>query len=126
MSEIHFYEDKDGISPVYDYIEYLSLRTDKDSRINHKKINDYIEVLSQFGTVVGEPYLKHLEGEIWELRPLRCRIFFAEWTSDSFILLHYFQFKKSQKTPKRDINKAKQNLKEIRDRSDNFENVEGS
>ena len=126
MHEIHFYEDKDGTSLVYNYIESLSQRTDKDSRINHNKINDYIEILSQYGTVVGEPYLKHLEGDIWELRPIRCRILFAEWTGDSFILLHYFKFKKTQKTPKREIDQAKRNLKEIRDRSDDNENVEGS
>ena len=126
MHDIHFYEDKDGVSPVYDYIKSLSQRTDKDSRINHKKINDYIEVLSQYGTVVGEPYIKHLEGDIWELRPIRCRIFFSEWTDDSFILLHHFQFKKTQKTPKRDIDQAKRNLKDIRDRSDDNENVERS
>ena len=51
---------------------------------------------------------------------------FAEWTDDSFILLHYFQFKKTQKTPKRDIDQAKRNLKEICDRSDDNENMEGS
>ena len=44
MRKIHFYEDKDGKSPVYDYIRSLSQRTDKDSRINHNKINDYIEI----------------------------------------------------------------------------------
>ena len=37
MHEIYFYEDKEGISPLYDYIASLSLRTDKNSRINHKK-----------------------------------------------------------------------------------------
>ncbi|MCL2058295.1 MAG: type II toxin-antitoxin system RelE/ParE family toxin [Oscillospiraceae bacterium] len=126
MHEIHFYEDKNGKSPVYDYIESLSHRTDKDSRINHKKINDYIEVLSQYGTVAGEPYLKHLDGNIWELRPIRCRILFAEWTDNSFILLHYFQFKKTQKTPKRDIDQAQRNLKEIQNRSDDNENMERS
>ena len=40
MHNIHFYEDKDGNSPVLEYIEALSKRTDKDSRINHNKIND--------------------------------------------------------------------------------------
>ena len=70
--------------------------------------------------------MKHLDGEIWELRPKRCRIFFAQWSNDSFILLHYFQFKKTQKTPKRDIEQAKKNLDEIRNRSADDENVEGS
>ncbi len=30
----------------------------------------------EHGTAAGEPYVKHLDGEIWELRPLRDRILF--------------------------------------------------
>lgn len=40
--------------------------------------------------------MKHIDGEIWELRPLRDRIFFVAWVDDSFVLLHQFM-KKSQK-----------------------------
>ncbi|MBR3186480.1 MAG: type II toxin-antitoxin system RelE/ParE family toxin [Lachnospiraceae bacterium] len=43
-------------------------------------------------------------GEIWELRPLRNRILFAAWVNDSFVLLSHFM-KKTQKTPKREIEK---------------------
>ena len=117
MYEIYFYEDKDGGSPVYEYIQALSQRTDKDSRINHNKINDYIEVLSEYGKAAGEPYIKHLDGDIWELRPIRGRIFFAGWTDSGFILLHQFQ-KKTQKTPQREIDQAKRNLKDIQERSE--------
>ena len=46
--------------------------------------------------------MKHLEGDIWELRPLRDRILFAAWVGDSFVLLHHF-VKKTQKTPQREI-----------------------
>ena len=118
MYEIYFYEDKDGNSPVYEYIQSLSQKTDKDSRINHNKINDYIQVLSEYGKTVGEPYMKHIDGDIWELRPIRGRIFFASWTDNGFILLHYFQFKKTQKTPKHEIEQAKRNLKDMQERSE--------
>jgi len=117
MHEIYFYEDKNGNSPILEYIQALSKRTDKDSRINHKKINDYIQVLSEYGKTAGEPYMKHLDGDIWELRPIRGRIFFASWLNDDFIILHYFQFKKTQKTPKNEIENAKRNLKDIKKRS---------
>ena len=116
MYEIYFYEDKDGNSPIYDYIQALSQRADKDSRINHTKINDYIQVLSEHGKAAGEPYIKHIDGDIWELRPIRGRIFFASWTDSGFILLHHF-VKKTQKTPKREIEQAKRNLKDMRERS---------
>ena len=117
MHEIHFYEDKDGNSPTFDYIQALSQRTDKNSRINHSKINDYIQVLSEYGKAAGEPYMKHLDGDIWELRPIRGRIFFANWLNDDFIILHHFQFKKTNKTPKREIEQAKRNLADIKKRS---------
>jgi phage-related protein len=65
---------------------------------------------------VGEPYAKHIEGEIWELRPIRDRIFFAAWNDESFILLHIFQ-KKTQKTPRREIEQAKRNLADHKERA---------
>jgi len=62
--------------------------------------------------------MKHIDGDIWELRPVRGRIFFASWTDEGFILLHHFQFKKTNKTPKREIDQAKNNLLDIRNRSE--------
>lgn len=123
MYEIYFYEDKDGYSPVYEYLKDLSQRTNKDSRINSNKINDYIQVLSEHGKNAGEPYIKHLDGDIWEIRPIRGRILFASWTDKGFILLHYFK-KKTQKTPKREIDRAKRNLKDMQERSEDNENME--
>ena len=40
--------------------------------------------------MIGEPFIKHLEGEIWELRPLRDRILFARWLDDGFIFASLF------------------------------------
>jgi phage-related protein len=116
MYEIYFYEDKDGSSPVYEYLQALSRRNDKNSRINHNKINDYIEALSLHGKAAGEPYIKHIDGDIWEVRPIRNRIFFASWSDNGFILLHHF-VKKTQKTPQREIDQAKRNLKDMQERS---------
>ena len=117
MFEIYFFEDKDGDSPILNYIQELSQKTDKNSRINHNKINDYIEVLSKYGKAAGEPYIKHIDDDIWELRPIRGRIFFASWTEKGFILLHHF-IKKTQKTPQREIDQAKRNLKDMQERSE--------
>ena len=117
MHELYFYEDKDGKSPILEYIKALSKRTDKDSRINLKKIQDYFRVLQEHGKTAGEPYIKHLDGDIWEIRPIRARIFFASWLENDFILLHHFRFKKTQKTPKSEIDKAKRNLKDMRERN---------
>lgn len=115
MHKIYFYKDRSGKNPVLDYLNDLSKRTDKDSRINLSKMNDYIEALSQYGTQIGEPYIKHIDGDIWELRPLRNRVLFAAWVNGSFVLLHHFM-KRTQKTPSREIDRAKRELADIRER----------
>lgn len=120
MYNIYFYKDKDGKEPVAEYIMGLSGKKDKDSRIKLNKIRDYIKVLSEYGTKAGEPYLKHLDGDIWELRPLRDRILFVGWKNGRFVLLHQFM-KKTQKTPKREIEKAKRELSDLIERGMNYE-----
>lgn len=116
MYSIEFLSDKKGQKPVLDYIKQLAQKKDKDSRIKLHKIDEYIEALSQYGKALGEPYIKHINGDIWELRPLQDRILFAAWTGNSFILISHF-VKKTQKTPIREIDKAKRLLKEYKERS---------
>ncbi len=98
-----------------EYIAELAKKKDKDSRIKLNKIRDYIKILSENGTQAGEPFMKHIDGEIWELRPLRDRILFVGWVNGSYVLLHQFM-KKTQKTPAREIEKAKRELADLRER----------
>lgn len=116
MYKIAFYRDRSGKEPVFEYLKELSRKTDKDSRVKLNKIQDYIQVLSKYGTRAGKPYVKHLDGDIWELRPLRDRVLFAERVNDGFVLLHHF-VKKTQKTPKREIDQAKRELADFKERS---------
>ena len=120
MHRVYFYRDRNGREPVLEYLLELSRKKDKDSRIKANKIHDYIEILSQYGTQAGEPYIKHLEGEIWELRPLRDRILFVAWHNGSYVLLHTFM-KKSQKTPAREIEQAKRELADLEQREVTYE-----
>lgn len=120
MYSIEFYKDKDGNEPVKEYISSLAGKNDKDSRVNLNKIRDYIKTLSEYGTRAGEPYVKHIEGEIWELRPLRNRILFFGYDGNKIILLSHF-IKKTQKTPQREIDKAKRLMKDHKERSDGDE-----
>ena len=115
MHNIYFYKDAKGNQPVLDYINDLASKNDKDSRIKLNKINDYIQALREYGTQAGEPYVKHIEGDIWELRPLRDRILFAAWVNDTFVLLHHFM-KETRKTPAREIEKAKRELTDLQER----------
>ena len=117
MYTIKFYEDKDGNAPVLNYIDELAARDDKEGRIKFDKVIDYIEKLRAGGTRIGENFVKHLEGEIWELRPLRDRILFAAWIENSFVLLHCFM-KDTQRTPRSEIEKAHRELADFKERND--------
>ena len=118
MHEIIFYHDKNGYEPVNAYIESLRAKNDKDSRIKLNKIRNYVRTLSQYGTRAGEPYIKHIDGDIWELRPIRDRIFFVGWTEGGFVLLHQF-VKKTRKTPRHEIEKAKRELEDFKEMFNN-------
>jgi phage-related protein len=118
MYEVIFYKDKNGNEPIRDYIYELAQKgqTSKRERICVEKIMAYIKALEVYGTRVGAPTVKHIDGSIWELRPLNNRIFFFHWQENTFVLLHHF-IKKSQKTPPREIAQARRKLADFLDRS---------
>ena len=119
MYDTIFYSDDKGNEPIADYINELRRKsyTDKSARINFNKIVAYIDLLCEEGTRIGEPVTKHLDGNIWELRPLRNRILFAYYKDNLFILLHHF-IKKTDKTPPNEIDQAKRNLVDYIERND--------
>jgi len=61
-------------------------------------------------------YVKHIEGNIWELRPefggVEMRLFYFIWTGDLIVFLHGFK-KKSQKTPSRELAVAKRRMESL-------------
>ena len=89
---------------------------DKNARVNREKILAYMAALSEYGTRIGKSFVKHIDGNLWELRPLRNRIFFFYWKDDRFVLVHYF-LKRTQKTPKKEIERARKNIKDFLERS---------
>lgn len=108
MFNIEFYSDASGVSELWNFLDSLSQKalTNKDARIQHKQIMQYIQLLSDYGTRLGENIAKHLEDDIWELRPGNNRVLFFYHKEDSYVLLHHFR-KKTQKTPPREIARAK-------------------
>ena len=108
MYTVEFYETRDGQCPVWEFLENLRVKSasNKDARIQHKQASLYIELLMQNGTRLNDNITKHLEDGIWELRPGNNRVFYFFYENNTFVLLHQFR-KKTQKTPKREIVKAK-------------------
>ncbi|MBK5245396.1 MAG: type II toxin-antitoxin system RelE/ParE family toxin [Eubacteriaceae bacterium] len=118
MFKVIFYKDSKGNEPVREYLIKLKARssTSKQDRIQFTKISAYIRSLQEYGTRIGNPTVKHIDGDIWELRPLSDRIFFFYWKDETFVLLHYFH-KKTQKTPQKEIDKAKHNMSDFIERT---------
>ena len=108
MYTIEFYEKANGDCAVWEFLETLRVKsgTNKDARIQFKQISMYIELLKTNGTHLSENITKHLEEDIWELRPGNNRVFYFCVEDNRFVLLHQFR-KKSQKTPRREIEQAK-------------------
>ncbi len=119
MYTVEFYEDKNGVSAVRDYLKNLAekARTDKNARVNKNKIFSYIRALEEYGTRIGNPIVKHIDGNLWELRPLSSRIFFFYWKENKFVLVHYY-IKKSQKTPKKEMKKAMNHIRDWIERNE--------
>jgi phage-related protein len=118
MYTVEFYRDRSGKSEIVELLDRLSAKaeTSKTDRINKEKILSYIGALAKYGTRVGDPIVKHIEDDIWELRPLRNRIFFFYFGDNTFVLLHHY-IKKTQKTPVREIVQAKVNLEDYIERN---------
>lgn len=108
MFNVEFYEDANGVSELWNFLDDLQKKasTNKDARIQHKQIVQYIQLLEDHGTRLGDNITKHLDDGIWELRPGNNRVLYFFFKDDTFVLLHQFR-KKTQKTPPREIAKAK-------------------
>ena len=107
---VRFFVTVAGTEPVRDWLRSLSA-TDR------KLIGENIKTV-QFGWPLGMPLVDHLGGDIWEVRSRLdtriARTLFAN-EGDTMILLHAF-IKKQQKTPKPDLDLAKDRLKQLRRR----------
>ncbi len=64
-----------------------------------------------------EPHVKHIEGKLWELRAKGAegiaRGFYVTVTGRRVVVLHVF-VKKSQKTPRSALVKARERLKQVK------------
>ena len=108
MYDIEFYSTADGTSELWDFLVVLQQKalTNKDARNQHKQIAQYIQLLQDHGTRLGENITKNVDEDIWELRPGNNRVFYFFHRNNTCVLLHHFR-KKTQKTPRREIERAK-------------------
>ena len=108
--DVRFFKTDSGTESVRDWLKSLSA-ADK------KAIGENIKTV-QFGWPLGMPLVDHIDGDIWEVRArLETRIARVLFAMDGgvMVLLHGF-VKKQQKTPKPDLDLAKDRLKQLRRR----------
>lgn len=114
---VEFYETADGKTPVEDFL--LSL----DRKMRAKVIH-LIDLLEEKGISMREPYTKPLEDGIFELRcklgTNLARTLFFFYHGGKIIITNGF-VKKTQKTPKEEINLAITRREDYISRSDRNE-----
>lgn len=107
-----FYETKNGNKPAKDFM--LS----QDDKMK-AKLFGLVDILEQYGNALREPYSKPLGDGIFELRAKVgtniSRVLYFFYYEGRIILTHGF-VKKTQKTPKSEIKKAKEYRKEFLER----------
>ena len=117
MYTVITYKTRQGKDKIAEYIKELTekAKTSKTERIKLKKIFQYLAFLKEFGTRKGLPIVRHIESEIWELRPTNDRIIFFYWQDNIFVLLHHFK-KKTQKMPRKELAQPKKNMQDFKNR----------
>lgn len=118
--EVRFYKSAAGNEPVRNFIK------DFDTA-DMKIIGEDIKTV-QFGWPIGMPLVRNIRGGVWEVRikleNTIVRIIFS-LESQMMVLLHGF-VKKTQSTPKSDIDLALARLKEINNQQKRGRKIEFS
>ena len=112
---VKFYEDADGDKPVEEFLLSLDVKM-------RAKLLGILEILQEKGNLLREPYSKHLEDGIFEIRGKVgtdiSRVLYFFFYDRKIILTNGF-IKKSQKTPKKEIQMAKNRRHDYIERSQN-------
>lgn len=115
MYDIEFYHTGDSNAPLKKYLRDISKTYgDRDLAL----IKTYIDLLRLHGMKINDfkpKAIKQIEGDLYELRPGNNRVFFFYFKDNRFVLLHAFR-KKQRKTPRHEIETAKERMKDYKRR----------
>lgn len=114
--EIIFYKSVDGYIPVQDFLDGL------DDKMRAKMLLS-IRIIKENGPLVRLPYSEEIEDGIFELRAKYgsniSRVLYFFVVGRKIVLTNGF-LKKTQKTPKREIEKAKRYREDYLSRKDKY------
>jgi len=101
--DVIFYELENGEKPIEQFLDSLDVKM-------RVKALDSLEILAEYGTELRLPYSKSMGDGIFELRIKFAsdisRIFYFFYVNKKIILTNGF-IKKTQKTPKSELDKAR-------------------
>ena len=110
--EVILYEKENGESPVEEFMSSLDVKM-------RAKLIGLLEILEEKGNQLREPYSKHLEDGIFEIR---CKV----WNNISRVLYFFYYegniiltngfIKKTQKTPRKEIELVKKYRADYKER----------
>jgi phage-related protein len=107
-----FYREADGSSPVEDFLMALDDKT-------QARFIWSMEQLRLRNVSAGEPLVKHLEGKLWELRRASggniYRLVYFFFSGRTIVFVHGFH-KKTEKTPRREIETAVRRMRDYLER----------
>ena len=99
---LEFYVDERGKSPVEEFLDSLDAKT-------RARFGWSMEQLRVRNVQAREPLVRHLEGDLWELREESrtniYRVVYFFFTGRRIVFLHGFQ-KKSPRTPRAELETA--------------------
>jgi len=109
-----FYDKIDGSKPAKEYLHGLDAKM-------RAKMTRTISVIKAEGTLVREPYSKHLDDGIFEARAKVgsniSRVLYFFFDGRCIVFTHGFT-KKTQKTPQAEVDRAKKYRAEYRNRKE--------
>lgn len=112
--QVVFFEKENGEVPAEDFINSLDTKM-------AAKVYRLLMMISENGPELREPYSKHLDDGIFELRAKIgsniTRVLYFFFVGRRIIVTNGF-IKKTQKTPKSEIDKARAFRKEYREREE--------
>jgi phage-related protein len=107
---INYWRNPSGKAPVERYIDEI------DNKEERAELLSALKGVQEYGTDAIEVEFRQIEGKLWELK-IRThgnqhRIFYVVLKGNEMVLIHAY-LKKTPKTPVKEIQTAKQRLKQI-------------
>lgn len=119
MFEVIFYEKENEEKPVENFLRELEPKM-------RAKLVGILQILQEKGNMLREPYSKHLEDGIFEVRGKVgndiSRVLYFFYVGEKIVLTNGF-IKKTQKTPRKELELAKKYREDYMRRSEKNDNL---